>query len=878
MIIKTRDPAIIMFKKTSAQLKENRKKLNLKYEKQPSSFYMLENARLLDDYFRDTFEASNVGPTLSQKGFPFTVVALGGFGRAEQCVFSDVDIMFLFEKRIPTEAEELIKEVIYPLWDIGLDIGHATRTVDECILLANQDLEILTSLLDGRFICGMSPLYHKLTDSLINKTKSNRNKFTTWIKDSSTERHKLFGDSSGLLEPDLKNGMGGLRDYHAMLWLGKIKGLINQPEDFVNKGFLLKNEYDNLKESLDFIWMVRNLLHIVSKRKNDQLFFEYHEPVADILNIEGKNDQKPVERFIGRLHKEMELVKQHHLMFLSETGHKKNFFIHKNMFKRSRFADIVITNTMLDFTSKRAVEKKPERLLQIFLESARLQFPLCSAAKRMVADSVTLIEKIRNTPTAVSLFEKIMHTASDEFNVLNEMLSTNFLANFIPEFDKITNRIQYNQYHIYPVDRHSIRVLQEVRNFVKKENVNNSPLYGELYVEITSKKVLHWAALLHDIGKGTPDREHSAHGADAAREILSQKGLNNKHIDEISFLIENHLFLINVAKRRDIDDEETAISCARKIQSVNRLKMLYLLTIADSISTGPNAWNEWTEGLLRGLFFKTLEILNSGDFASVKKEKALEKKRDKIISLKSEFSLEKDELEKIISGMSHRYLMHNSEDEIIRHLSLYNRMRTHSTPFCLDIQKQEHSESRTATFTGDVVPGLFSKIAGTLTLNNYDILDAQIFSWGRKAALDIFTVKPFYEDPHEEAKWQKISTDLGKVLSNEIDLVEALKNKNHTPGSKKQNNIAKKADRIVIDNDSSSFFTIIEIYTYDYPGLLFAVTNALYNKGIDIVYAKITTHVDQVVDVFYVRELNGGKIYAPDLLDAIKGIRLTELL
>ena len=867
-----------MLKKPSIQLQENRKKLTQQYEAKPCSSFLLENAQLLDDYFRIVFEGSSAGPTLSQKGFPFTVVALGGFGRAEQCVFSDVDIMFLFEKRVPKEAEDLIKEMIYPLWDIGLDIGHATRTIDECIQLSSQDLEILTSLLDGRFICGMSPLYHKLTSSMINKTKTSRTKFANWVKGSSKERHKLYGDSSDLLEPDLKNGMGGLRDYHSMLWLGKIKGLINQPEDLTNKGFLLKNEYDGLKEALDFIWKVRNLLHIVSSRKNDQLFFEYHAPIAEKLNYKEEGNQKPVERFIGDLHAKMELVKQHHLIFLSETGYTKNFFINKNMFKRSKFPELVISKNMLDFTSKKAVEKKPELLLQIFIESARLKFPLCISAKRMIENSGSLIEKIRNTSTAVELFEKIMKTATKDFNVLNEMLSTNFLASFIPGFEDISNRIQYNQYHIYPVDRHSIHVLQKVRGFVQKEMAEHSTLYGELYIEIISKKVLLWAALLHDIGKGTPDSEHCVSGSLAAKEILTEKGLSQKHIDDIVFLIEHHLFFINVAKRRDIDDEETAIFCARKIQSVNRLKMLYLLTIADSMSTGPNAWNEWTEGLLRGLFFKTLEILNSGNFASVKKEKALEKKREKIISLESEFQLEKPELEKIIGGMSHRYLMHNSEEDIINHLKLYNDMRINSKGFSLSIEKQPNSGSRTATLAGAVVPGLSSKIAGTYTLNNYNILDAQIFSWGKDTALDIFTIKPFYEDPHEETKWEKISTDLTKVLNNEIDLNEALKNKNPNPDFKKQGNIAKKADRVEIDNDSSSFFTIIEIYTYDYPGLLFAVTNALYNKGIDIVYAKITTHIDQVVDVFYVRELNGGKIHAPEILDNIKGIKLAELV
>lgn len=866
-----------MLKNTAFHLQTKREKLCLQYAQKPCVSFLMKNAQLLDDYFREEFTKSIAGQKLSQQGNYYAIIALGGYGREEQCVHSDVDIMFLFEKKVPVQAEELIKEIIYPLWDIGLDIGHSTRTIDECKQLACQDLEILTSLLDARFICGMSPLYHRLTSGLKSKTKSAQKKFVKMLNNSCKERHNHFGDSSDLLEPDLKNGMGGLRDYHSMLWLGKIKSFISSPDNLKKNNALSKTEYDNLKTALDFIWKTRNILHIVSKRKCDRLFFEYHGRVAEQLKFKEKNEQKAVERFIGFLHAKMEIVKQHHLMFFSEKANTGNFFINKNMFKRSKINGLIVSKNMIDFASKKNPEKEPYLLLQIFLESIRLKLPLCSSAKKIIRDSKQLIEKIRYSPKAVSLFEKIMNTASDDFNVLNEMLGTGFLINFIPEFGKISNRIQYNNYHIYPVDKHSIHVLNEIRKFTTKKNLEKSTLYGELYTELTNKKILHWAALLHDIGKGNPEREHAVSGAELAKKILSGKGLSKKHIEEISFLIENHLFMINVAKRRNIEEEETAVFCARKIQSIKRLKRLYLLTIADSISTGPNAWNDWTEELLRNLFFKVLEVLNSGNFASIKKEKALEKKREKIITHALEFNFEQNYLEKIIASMSHRYLMDNSEKTIIQHLKLLETMKSGSCKFAIDIQKKQKSGSCVASICGDIVPGLFSNIAGVYTLNNFDILDARVYSWGKTNAIDIFTLQAFYDNTRENEKWKKINTDLEKVLSGELDLSKELQNKSVNRLFTKKQKIFNTAGKLEIDNESSCFFTIIEVYTYNYPGILFAVTNALYKNGVDIVYAKITTHVDQVVDIFYVRELYGGKIYSEDLIEKIKKIILTAI-
>jgi len=837
--------------------------------------FMFENARLIDNYFIEKFSESRAGLSLSEQGISYTIVALGGYGRSEQCVFSDVDVMFLFDEATPDDAAELIREIIYPLWDIGLDVGHATRTVAECLELIEDDLEILTSILDSRFVCGDALIFNRLDESLKQSVQNYEDLNVSLIKEKCHARHNNFGDSSDLLEPNLKNGLGGLRDYHSMLWLGKIRFVIEGPDDLETMGFFSASEYEAYRDALSFIWQVRNHLHLLSKRKCDQLYFEFQEAIAVSLKFKKRHGQKPVERFIGVLHEKMELIKQNHLQFISELGRTKQFFINKNMFKRSRIQGLMVSKSMLNFTSEEAVIQSPELMMNIFLESARLKMPICSSARRTIAEYGYLAENFRYSAKSRQMFERLMYSVGEDFNILYDLLNTGFLVHYIPEFDKILNRIQYNQYHIYPVDRHSIHVLQAVRSFSSEKGMETNPLHATLYAELLNKKVLHWAALFHDIGKGTFGGEHSLSGAKIARRILSKRGLYDKNIRGVSFLIENHLFLINIAKRRDIDDEETAVLCARQIKDADRLKMLYLLTVADSISTGPNAWNSWTASLLRDLFFKVLEILESGEIVSKRKEKSLELKRKRILEDNAGGCYSEKELETLLDRMSPRYLVNNSEKKIVQHLKLYKKIG--DTGFAMKVRKKKKSSSRTAIICGKETEGYFSKIAGVFTLNDYNILDAQIYSWGNRTALDVFTIQPFYDDVGEDTKFKNVEKDFQKVLRGEINLESALKTKIRNRFHKKQVSLSGKHDKIKIDNTSSSFFTIIEVYTCDFSGLLFAITNSLFQQKIDIVYAKIGEHVDQVVDTFYVRSVNGGKIFSDEVLQEIETVVLRAI-
>ncbi len=857
-----------MHKKPEKLLKQKTGQLIQSLLEEDAPAFLKEYTKILDEYFHSSFETSMVGPRMDIVKNPYAFIALGGYGREEQCVHSDVDLLFLFKHRVPNEAENLIREIVYPLWDIGLDVGYATRSIEESLSLAKKDFEVLTSLLDARFICGVSFLYSDLVEQLRKKIiNRQRGKILGRLIESNNERHIHFGDSTYRLEPNLKEGQGGLRDYHTMLWLAQIEFKLKQPRDLEYFGMLSHKEFKALTEALSFIWNVRNRLHLITGRKCDQLYFENQILLAENLNFQQSNGQQPVERFLGRLHSRMEFIKQQHLMFLYELGYATKGKPRKIPKKHSNISGIEVIRDTLNFASSEEILKAPDLLLNIFEESMRLKIPLSAEAKRMVNEFGYLIDAgFRTLPSNIRSFERILLTPAPTFNVLKEMLSTGFLVRFIPEFKAVVNRIQYDEYHLYPVDKHLLRTVQVIKNYAGGDDNSSDPLCFDLYKQLKNKKLLLWAALLHDVGKGNPEGNHSQTGAKITKAILSEKGFKLSEIETVSFLIERHLFLIKAATRRDIHDEETAIFCARIIKDIDRLKMLYLLTVADSMATGPKAWNDWIQTLLRDLFLKVLSILEKGELASHEAVEAVEKKKDDILSRASSPESKK-ELEELFDIFSPRYLLYAQEKQIIEDVKLYNRLG--DKDFIWTITKSDEANTRIVKVCAKDRPGLFSKISGIFTMNNIDIIDAQIFTWRNQIAVDIFNVKPPPEQLFEDERWERAEKNLQSALSGDLHLAKALGEKMAAYRSFQTLGLTR-PHKIVVDNDSSSFFTIIEVFTYDFPGLLFTITDALFRCKLDIWVAKIATKVDQVVDVFYVRDFDGQKVDSPDQVAAIK--------
>jgi [protein-PII] uridylyltransferase len=866
----------------SGLLQKKTEELIARFLKGREPDFLKQHARILDDYFRQAFETSMVGPRMDIGKNPYTIIALGGYGREEQCIHSDVDLLFLFKKKVPAQAEKLIQEIVYPLWDIGLDVGYATRSLKECLALASKDFEVFTPILDARFICGWSLIYSELMDQLRQKLIRKKSRtIINWLVEKNKMRHAQFGDSAYLLEPNLKEGQGGLRDYHTMLWISQIEFNIKQPRDLEYLGLLSHEEYQALHRSLGYIWNARNRLHYLCGRKCDQLNFENQLKLAEMLKYKKIKGQKPVERFLGELHGQMEYLKQQHLMFLHELGfEKKRQRIRKS--KKTSYVDglEVVKWGMLNFVSPERIVESPALLMKIFEESARLKIPLSAEAKRLVKEFSYLVDKnFRSSKAMVKSFERILLSPTPTFNALNEMMNTGFLVRFIPEYRNAVNRIQYDEYHLYPVDKHLLRAVQIVKQFGNGQDSSLEPLCDTLYGELKQKKLLLWATLLHDIGKAEAEEDHAKKGAEIIRKILTRMGLGQDDIETAVFLVQEHLFLIKTATRRDINDEETAIFCARRIRDVDRLKLLYLLTVADSIATGPMAWNDWKAALLRDFFLKVLNVLEKGELATQEAVEVIEQKRNEIVNA-ARTDTEKDNIAALFNIMSPRYRLYAPAAAMLEHIALYNRLG--DADFLWEIVNSNGSNTRSVTVCAKDRPGLISKIAGVFTLNNIDILDVQVFTWRNNIALDIFKVKPPPDKIMEEEKWVRTANNLTAALSGELDLAAALGKKVNAyrrSSLRKNKNIRKykKPHRIEVDNTSSSFFTIIEVFTYDFPGLLFSITDALYQCELNIWVAKIATKADQVVDVFYVWDLNGDKVDSPDQVAQIKAAILERL-
>ncbi|ACN13798.1 GlnD [Desulforapulum autotrophicum HRM2] len=863
-----------MDKLDSQQLIERRNVLVERFLKKRQPEFLVAFTQILDEYFQTVFTKSDAARTMLTNGNPVALIALGGYGRQEQCIHSDVDLLVLFEKKIPPNADDLIKELVYPLWDARLETGYAVRTIKECLSMAWEQFDVMTTFLDARFICGASHVYLLLMERF--KKELNRRHLATSLTrlvKNGEKRHTDFGDSTYLLEPNLKSGHGGLRDYHTLLWYGRIKADIKTRKELEHHGFLSHDEFETLEEALNFIWQVRNMLHYLTGRKCDQLHFDHQVEVAKQLGYHDKKGLAGVEIFLGDLHTRTDFIKQITQVVTEDILFTRSPRFGKPRIKPTKHPGIIIRQRRLYFSSVEEIPSHLELLLKIFVESGRLKIPISLESRRIVADFAPLIDKgFRESPANARDFEKILASSLWEFNVLFVMLATGLLERYIPEMSAIANKIQYNQYHLFPVDKHSIRCVQVINGFKRRKKDSEADLYSAVFNEVRNRRILLLAALFHDIGKGDPASEHSTKGAQITAVILKRLGYNPGEIQEAVFLVQNHLFLVKTATRRDISDEETAVFCASKIETVSRLRKLYLLSVADSMATGSKAWNDWTENLLRDLFLKTLNILKKGELASKKATRVIEAKKAEVLALKRDGWSESSLLRELDS-MANRYLLHMAPDVIVEHLELFKKLGNKN--FTWKISREANSDVRTVAICGRDKPGFYSKLAGVFFLNNLNILGSQAFSWGGEIVLDIFKVTPPADRIFEAEKWETAEQQLYKALDDDTFL-QRLRSKIPKTLTPPKGNILR-PNLVKIDNATSSFFTIIEVFTYDFPGLLFAVTNALYRQGLDVRMAMVATKVDQVVDVFYVRSMEDNKIQSDERAEQVKQTILKAL-
>jgi len=797
-----------------------------------------------DSYLSESFNKNVI------KGEKLTLVALGGYGRRDLHPYADIDLLILYDSSLEKQRiEEIVSNILYPLWDASLDVGHSVRMIDECIKDAEKDFFFQVALLDARAIAGDDALFKKLISQFKEHfIQGRRKEFVEQMLAHIDARISRFGKHSYLLEPNIKESRGGLRDLHNVLWTSKAIFGLNSLKELESSGLLSIDERKSLESAWDELIEVRNRLHLLSNRKNDRLYFEYQLELAQIFGHKDKDGMLAVEHFMSKLYSSMRVLSITHQLFFEhvlETIHPPRENIYKEL-----EAGIEIINNKIYLSDRDLPKKRPYIFLRLFYHSAQHLIPVHHNTRRFIRANLNLIddEKARSSKRMRNAFLGILSSENPLF-ALEPMLEIGLLSAYIPEFSHIESLAQHDVYHTYTVDRHC---LETVSQLVKLRYAES-----DIFKRLKHPDILLLAGLLHDIGKGF-GHGHSQRGARMAAHIGSRMGLSDEEIELLVFLIENHLFLMDTALRRDLDDENFILKCARHIGDAERLNALYLLSIADAKATGPNVWGEWKAALLLELYLKIAHLLERKDLIDPDRIQNVEWMKQQIRKI---LGADED-----LDKLPEEYLLSFTPEEICNHLKISSQLKDK----CCFVFPEDKGNCWQLLIIARDCTGLLAKICGVLALHNLGVLGAQIFTWKDGTAVDLLELKSFLSISYEEQDWQALEVDLIKAIEGRIGIARRLEYKGFPVGVCKIPKGSGAKTEVIIDNKSSDFYTIIEVYANERPGLLYDVTRTLSEFNINIYRAKIGPRVDQVVDVFYVLDRWGQKIEDPELQEEIR--------
>ncbi len=779
------------------------------------------------------------------------VVALGGYGRQELFPFSDIDIMLLFPPDEEHAVETVAECLFYPLWDSGLEVGHGVRTVDACLESAAKDYFFQVAMLDARLICGDQGLFNELVASFKDAfIQGNRREFVLKMLDHRRERHRRYGSHVYLLEPNIKESRGGLRDFQAMLWVSKVLFDLKDLTAMQDAGLLSAEERTRLEQAWEGLIQVRNRLHFVSGRKNDRLYFEYQEELARQAKRVYGPEIKSVEAFMRQVHNHLHTIAVASALFFEHID--DTLLLSPRGEDRPLEEGIEIINGKIYLPDPQLIKKRPYFLMKLFSHAARQGLAIHHRTRRLIAANLGLVDdRLRCSLRMAKFFLSIFEAPNNPYPVLEAMLDTGLLTAYIPEFNMIKSLVQHDVYHIYTVDRHLLQTVSELHRLRKEEKM--------VFDRIEDQSILFLAAMLHDIGKGD-GHGHAYRGAEIVKDIAKRMGLDDQQTELLAFLVANHLFLADTAMRRDLEDEALILKCARHIQDHKRLDMLYLLSIADARATGPTVWTDWKAALLQELYLKVAHLLERKDLIDPDRVQAVKWMKEQVTDLLGR------ENQDLLEILPEDYLLSFTPEAIVKHLRLRKELALR--PFVLIPEDRRHFWS--VLVIARDRPGLLARIFGVLALHNLDVLAAQIFTLKDGTAVDLLEVESCVHKEYGEQDWEALVRDMDLALRDRLALSYRLASKLRPLGQTHSHVCIRPNAEVVIDNDTSDFYTVVEVYGQDRRGFLYDITKALTDFGLDIFRAKIGTRADQVVDVFYVLDRWGQKITEPELHEELK--------
>jgi [protein-PII] uridylyltransferase len=846
-------------------------------------------AAMLDALLKHLWEVSKSGLSpQAQKEFPpLALVAIGGYGRAELNPHSDIDFMFLHDGQIAANKplpylSKLIDGVLYPLWDVGLKVGHAVRSIDDCVNVANTDMQSKTSLIEARLIIGDATLFEKFQKTLVAKcvVGFEEKYIALRLEDQATRRTK-YGNSACMQEPNVKNGCGGLRDFQNLLWMTFFKYRTRSLAELEQQEFVSKAERKQLEDAYDFLLRTRTELHYDVDRTMDVLGKNLQPAIALALGYGDRSPSARIEKFMRDLY-----THTRNIFLITRTLEQRMALVAPSQSrlslrawlpKRKREPEIVDGFKFIDgeihAASNRIFRDSPRRLMRVFLHAQQRHLTLHPDLAQLIRNQISLVDRdflndehIRET--FLTLFERRGEVAP----VLRAMHEVNLLGKYIPEFGKLTCLVQHEFYHQYAADEHTLVCLEQLdKTWEAKEPPYKN--YAPLFQGLPRPGLLYLALLLHDVGKAQPHGKgkHAEASAEMAMRAAKRLHLDASAAHTLRVVIENHLLMASTSQRRDLDDATVIKIFARQIQTPENLNLLTLLTFADSQGTSDKLWNGFKDSLLWQLHSRATSLLTGGTEFLRASEEQREKLLQQVRGLASE-PVGDDELHAHFNTLQPRYFEIHTALEILDDLELAHRFMRRLVfetdralvPVTAWLDEPDRGYNLVKICTWDRA-GLFGKIAGSLSAAGMNILGAQIFTRTDGIALDDFFVNDSRTgNLATREQHDKFAALLEKVLTGEDVDLRALIVRQITNRPVYQAYAGERmATEIHFDNEASETRTLIEIETEDRLGLLYVISQTFAELAVDIAGARIVTERGAAIDSFFVRELDGGKIESP---------------
>ncbi|HSE96579.1 MAG TPA: [protein-PII] uridylyltransferase [Methylomirabilota bacterium] len=819
------------------------------------------HAALMDELLRWLYQAAAAEIRVAGHApTPLVLVALGGYGRGELHPSSDLDLMLIHGGEVTPFVQRMAQEVLYTLWDLGLRVGHACRSLADCLALARTDLPSRTSMQAARVLAGDRRLFATLQRTL--RREVYRRDYPDFLQKTLAERDERYrkhGATAYVQEPNVKESAGGLRDVHTAMWLTASRFGTRTLQELEDKGLLTPKERAAMDAALTFLWRVRTELHFLAGTKQDVLERGLQGPVAKSLGYQDDEVRLGVERFMRDYYLHARTIHRTSARLIArcQEGLQRRGTVGRRVRRAALADDLVVYDGRLHLAEPGALRKDPARILRVFWHAQQLGCALDVDLERALEEAAPLLEEEawRASPELRHLFLSILRSWGRVATTLRQMHDTGVLGAYLPEFGALTCLVQYEHYHRFSVDQHSLLAVEVLEGLGPGRGPESDEL-AQVIAELERPELLMLGILLHDIGKAL-GHGHATKGVPLIRAVTRRLNLDPDDAAAVEFLVEHHLVFSHMAERRDLDDPKTVERLAEITRYPAWLTMLYVLTCADIRAVGPGVWNAWRGALLRELYVRTRTRL-AGRFPKPPRRAAV---AHRIVQALADQTYA-PAAEAHLAAMSDRYVRATSPQRMAAHLRLIERLGSDDPAAVEVFPFPDLGASDLVVVTRDV-PGLFALIAGTLAAHGVNILSAQIETRADGIAVDTFHVnEPGGEAILDESRWEAVTSDLRRALfgTATVDTLFAERRRGRRASPPEASS---GPARVVLDNSLSDTHTVVEVKAPDRVGLLYLITQTLAREGLDIATAKIATDLDQALDTFYVTDGHGRRIETP---------------